>query len=56
MYYITVEFYDGCIFKYIAGTERDARFLKTLANNCNYTIKQINIINLYGKENNENDT
>ena len=56
MYYITVEFYDGCIFKYIAGTERDARFIKTLADNCRYAVKQINIINLYEKENNENDT
>lgn len=56
MYYITIEFYDGDIFKYIAGSERDARFIKTLSDNCSYAVKQINIINLYDrKETHEND-
>ena len=55
MYYITVEFYDGDVFKYITGTERDANFFKTMADNCIYAIKQINIINLYEKETTEND-
>ena len=53
MYYIEVEMYGGEIFKYIAGKERDARFIKTLADNYKSAVKQINIINLYGKETNE---
>lgn len=52
MFYITVEFNDGEIFKYLTGTERDANFFKTMADNCGKAIKQINVINLYGKENN----
>lgn len=55
MFYITVEFYNGEIFKYLTGTERDTKFFKTMADNCGKAIKQINIINLYEKENNEND-
>ena len=57
MFYITVEFYDGEIFKYLTATERDANFFKTMADNCGYAVKQINIIKLYDrKESNENDT
>ena len=52
MYYIEVEMYGGEIFKYIARKERDARFIKTLADNYKSAVKQINIINLYEKENN----
>lgn len=56
MYYITVEYYNGEIFKYLTGSERDAHFFKTMADNCGYAIKQINVINLYNrKENNEID-
>lgn len=56
MYYIRIEFYDGDIFKYIADSERGAKFIKTLADNCRYAVKQINIINLYDrKETHEND-
>ena len=51
MYYIEVEMYGGEIFKYITGTEREANFFKTMADNCSYAVKQINIINLYEKEN-----
>lgn len=51
MYYIEVEMYGGEIFKYLTGTEREANFFKTMADNCSYAIKQINIINLYEKEN-----
>lgn len=55
MYYVEVEMYGGEIFKYIAGKERDAKFIKTLLDNYNCAVKQINIINLYEKENNEHD-
>lgn len=55
MYYIEVEMYGGEIFKYIAGKERDARFIKTLADNYKSAVKQINIINLYEKETTEHD-
>lgn len=55
MYYVEVEMYGGEIFKYIAGTKREANFFNTIADNCIYAIKQINIINLYEKETTEND-
>lgn len=56
MYYITVEFYDGGIFKYLTATEREAKFFKTMTINCDYAVKQVNIINLFEKkENTEND-
>ena len=55
MYYIKVEMYGGEIFKYIAGKERDAKFIKTLADNYKSAVKQINIINLYEKENKSNE-
>lgn len=54
MYYIEVVMYGGKKFKYIADTERDAKFFKKLADNCGYAIMQLSIINLYNrKENNE---
>ena len=55
MYYIEVEMYGGELFKYIAGKERDAKFIKTLLDNYSCAVKQINIINLYEKETTEND-
>ena len=55
MYYIEVEMHGGEIFKYIAGKERDAKFIKTLLDNYNCAVKQINIINLYEKEIHENN-
>ena len=50
MYYIEVKLYGGEIFKYIAGKERDAKFIKTLLDNYSCAVNQINIINLYEKE------
>lgn len=50
MYYITVEFHDGEIFKYLTDTEREANFFKTLDDICGYAIKQINIKKLFKRE------
>lgn len=56
MYYIEVEMYGGEVFKYITGSEREVNFFKSLADNSDYAIKRLDIINLYSrKETNEND-
>ena len=55
MYYIEVKMYGGEIFKYIAGKERDAKFIKTLLDNYNCAVKQrhlqssMRLISLAGK-------
>ena len=55
MYYIEVEMYGGEKFKYITGKERDAKFIKTLLDNYNCAVKQINVIHLYEKESKNNE-